>query len=136
MKQGLKIHERNCKSVINNELSSEDSETMRINTSISVGETDVDRRSEYLSCPKCGIEFPIESDLELHLEFCQHKSKNSNEASTSSRSLSGEGSNEVKNIEGPGGGNDRSVTSFKEEISEEPGDPDPVSTIILEFMSR
>ena len=108
---------------------------MRTNTSKSVGKTDIDRRSEYLSCPKCGIEFPIESDLELHLEFCQHKSKKSIEASTSSRSLSGEGSNEVKNVEGPGGDTDQSVPSFKEEISEEPGDPDPVSSIILEFMS-
>ena len=69
------------------------------------------------------------------MEFCQHESKKSNEASTSSRSLSGEGSNEVKNVEGPGGGNDPSVPSFKEEISEEPGDPDPLSNISLEFMS-
>ena len=74
--------------------------------------------STCLSCPKCGIEFDF--DLELHLEVCQHPSKKNDEASASCRSLSGEGSNEVKNGDGTGGGADESVPSFKEEISEEP----------------
>ena len=126
-KQSLRIHAQKCKPVTNSELPPED--PLEINTTKGVGGTVVDRWSEYLSCPKCGIEFDF--DLELHLEVCQHPSKKNDEASASCRSLSEEGSKKVKNGKGTGGGADESMPSFKEEISEEPGDPYPVSRVIL-----
>ena len=67
------------------------------------------------------LEFVFYFDLELHLEVCQNQSKKIDEASTSSRSLSGEGMSEGGNVEGTGAA--ESVLSFKEEISEEPSGP-------------
>ena len=86
-KQSLKRHEQKYKPVTNSVLPSKEAETIKINTTKSVGETFVDKRSEYLTCPKCGIEFVYEFELELHLEFYQHPSKNNDEASTPSSSL-------------------------------------------------
>ena len=110
----LKKHKEKCIPVASNEIALEKVET---NTTKSVGETSVDRRSEYLSCPKCGLEFNFDFELEFHLEVCKQTSKKIDEAAASSRSLNEEGTSEVKN--GPGGA-DQSVMTFKEEISEEP----------------
>merc|ERR1712062_853571 len=111
----LKKYEENCKPVACNDFSLEEVETIKTNTTKSVGEKSVFRQGEYLSCPKCGLEFVFDFDVELHLEFCQHPSKKNDEASTSFRSVNEEGTSEVKS--GPGGA-DQSVLSFKEEISE------------------
>ena len=105
-----------CKPVTNSQFSSE-VETIETNTTKGVLESGVERRGEYLSCPKCDLEYVSDFDLELHLKVCQHPSKKNDEASTSFRSVNEEGTSEVKS--GPGGA-DQSVLSFKEEISEEP----------------
>ena len=108
----------------------EDTDPLEINTAKSLIERAVDKRSEYLSSPKFSLEFVFYFDLELHLEVCQNQSKKNDEASTSSRSLSGEGTS----VEGVGGVAGEAMKSFKEEISEEPFFPDLVSNTIFEFM--
>ena len=72
---------------------------LETNTTKSVGQTSVERRSEYLSCPKCGLEFNFDfwASFELHLMACKQLSEKIDEAAASSR-----------------------VMTFKEEISDEP----------------
>ena len=82
MKHSLKIHEQKCKLVANSELPSEETGTIEMNATKSIKETVVDRRSEYLSCSKCGLKFVYDFVLELHVELYHHPSEKNDEAST------------------------------------------------------